>query len=133
MCLVVTFLIVSRQGDARIILGKALVSPSKVVRYLATRHMRVLLRAGVQDFSDWGIDFLVKQLNDVDAKVTSIALSVLDEACDEVECLDSLIAAKPQIVLRMSELGKCLWLRYTQCFVYSRFQIFISPGRLQVA
>jgi len=110
--LIMSSLDYNTQGDARIILGKALVSPSKVVRYLATRHMRVLLRAGVQDFSDWGIDFLVKQLNDVDAKVASIALSVLDEACDEVECLDSLIAAKPQIVRTMSDLGKCLWLRF---------------------
>lgn len=44
------------------ILSKALTSASKVVRFLATRHMRVLLRAGVQDFADWGIEFLVKQV-----------------------------------------------------------------------
>ena len=50
-------------GQARTILGKALNSASKVVRYLATRHMGILLRAGVQDFSEWGIDYLVKQVS----------------------------------------------------------------------
>jgi hypothetical protein len=31
---------------------------SPVVRYLATRHLRVLLRQKVTDFNDWGIDLL---------------------------------------------------------------------------
>ncbi len=34
----------------------------QVVRFLATRHMRVLLRAGVANFSAWGVEFLVKQV-----------------------------------------------------------------------
>eukprot|EP01114_Cavostelium_apophysatum_P016624 TRINITY_DN4775_c0_g1_i1.p1 TRINITY_DN4775_c0_g1~~TRINITY_DN4775_c0_g1_i1.p1 ORF type:complete len:1113 (-),score=304.93 TRINITY_DN4775_c0_g1_i1:63-3401(-) len=100
------------KGDARVILAKALTSASKVVRYLATRHMRVLLRAGVQDFSEWGVEFLVKQLNDPDAKVAQIALNILDEACDEVECMEVLIAKKPPHLLKMGEAGKNLALRF---------------------
>lgn len=85
--------------------------------------MRVLLRAGVQEFSDWGIDLLVKQvnswfvlnfktkqLNDNDPKVAQLALNVLDEASDEVESLDSLISKKPDL-LKLGEAGKNLWLR----------------------
>lgn len=32
--------------------------------------MRVLLRAGVANFSAWGIEFLVKQLSDTDSKAS---------------------------------------------------------------
>ncbi|ELR24886.1 cytosolic regulator of adenylate cyclase [Acanthamoeba castellanii str. Neff] len=76
-------------GHSRVILSKALTSQSKVVRFLATRHMRVLLRAGVANFSAWGIEFLV----------IGMSLSVLDEAVDEEECLDCLISKQPASVL----------------------------------
>jgi hypothetical protein len=49
-------------GESRAILAKALISNSKVVRYLATRHMRVLLRAGVSMYYDWGVTLLVQQV-----------------------------------------------------------------------
>jgi rapamycin-insensitive companion of mTOR len=120
-------LIFRASGQARTILGKALSSASKVVRYLATRHMGILLRAGVQDFSEWGIDYLVKQVNfggknchshfflklsDPDTKVTRSALAILDEACDEVENMDSLISKRPTVLLKLNQAGKDLWLRY---------------------
>lgn len=74
--------------------------------------MGILLRAGVQDFSSWGVELLVRQLNDGDVKVTKSALSILDEACDEVEYLDSLIATKPSVLLKLGlPAGKDLWLR----------------------
>jgi len=109
--LIMTSLDYNQASDSRVILSKALTSASKVVRFLATRHMRVLLRAGVQDFYDWGVDFLVKQLNDQDAKVAQLSLSILDEASDEGESLDSLISKKPQL-LKMGEAGKNLMLRF---------------------
>lgn len=49
-------------GPARPLLSRCLTSRSKVVRALATKHMRALLRAGVSNFSVWAIDFLVKQV-----------------------------------------------------------------------
>ncbi len=73
--------------------------------------MKVLLRSNVQDFSNWGIEFLVRQLQDQDSKVAQVALSVLDEACDDVACLDSLIALHPPL-LKMGQAGRNLLLRY---------------------
>lgn len=66
------------------ILSKALTSQSKVVRFLATRHMRVLLRAGVANFSAWGIEFLVKQLSDPDHKAI-LSLLRLSPQCGSDE------------------------------------------------
>lgn len=36
--------------------------PLQVVRYYATKHLRVLMRAGVASFSSWGMLLLVKQV-----------------------------------------------------------------------
>lgn len=109
--LIMTSLDYNIQGNSRVILAKALTSTSKVVRYLATRHMKVLLRAGVQDFATWGIEFLVKQLSDSDTKVANLALTILDEACDEADCMDSLIATRPSS-LNTSEQARNLFLRF---------------------
>ncbi|KAL6050423.1 Peptidyl-prolyl cis-trans isomerase fkbp11 [Balamuthia mandrillaris] len=99
-------------GYSRVLLQKSLSSSSKVVRYMATRHMRVLLRAGVANFSAWGIEFLVTQLADSNKRVKELALSILDEACDEDECLESLISKKPRSLLDMGAEGKSLVLRF---------------------
>jgi rapamycin-insensitive companion of mTOR len=110
--LILTSLDYNIGGHSRVLLSKSLTSTSRVVRYLATRHMRVLLRAGVANFAAWGVEFLVKQLSDSDTKVGHIALSVLDEACDEEECLEGLIAKQPApILLQMGKPGRDLLLR----------------------
>ncbi|KYR02655.1 cytosolic regulator of adenylyl cyclase [Tieghemostelium lacteum] len=111
--LIMTSLDYNVNGASRTILQKILTSSSRVVRYLATKYMRFLLRSGVQDFSGWGVDLLVQQLNDSDAKVTALALSVLDEACDEVECLEQLIQLKETKLKDMhGKNGKNLTLRF---------------------
>jgi len=51
-----------RPGPSRILLAKSLQAKSKVVRYLAAKQMRVLLRARVSDFHDWGVKLLIKQV-----------------------------------------------------------------------
>ena len=56
--------------------SQALLSESRVVRYLATRHLQLLYRASVNGFHDWGVKFLVKQLNDEDQIVAKLALEV---------------------------------------------------------
>lgn len=50
-------------------------------------------------------------MKDHDPKISRLALQILDEACDEVGCLESLIAHKPQFLPEMGPLGKILWLR----------------------
>eukprot|EP01094_Clydonella_sp_ATCC50884_P020972 TRINITY_DN4492_c0_g1_i1.p1 TRINITY_DN4492_c0_g1~~TRINITY_DN4492_c0_g1_i1.p1 ORF type:complete len:1201 (+),score=424.78 TRINITY_DN4492_c0_g1_i1:147-3605(+) len=89
--LIMTSLDYNIAGPSRILLAKSLLAKSKVVRYLAAKQMRVLLRANVSGFHEWGVHLLVKQLADTDSKVALVALSVLDEAADDSACLDSII------------------------------------------
>jgi rapamycin-insensitive companion of mTOR len=60
--LIMTSLDYNITGPSRILLSKSLTSTSRVVRYLATRHLRVLLRSGVNGFPEWGVKLLVRQL-----------------------------------------------------------------------
>eukprot|EP00004_Rigifila_ramosa_P013527 TRINITY_DN3004_c0_g1_i1.p1 TRINITY_DN3004_c0_g1~~TRINITY_DN3004_c0_g1_i1.p1 ORF type:complete len:1085 (-),score=258.97 TRINITY_DN3004_c0_g1_i1:103-3207(-) len=110
--LIVTSLDYNVDGThSRVLLSKSMRSGSKEIRFHATAHMRVLLRAAVSDFSKWGIDLLVTQLYDPDPDVANVALSVLDEAVDDLECLESLISKRPSI-LQMGYTGKNLQLRF---------------------
>lgn len=52
-------------------------------RLYATKHLRVLLRAGVEFFSSWGMELLVTQLHDHSKAVSMEALDILDEACED--------------------------------------------------
>mmetsp|Transcript_15192 Transcript_15192/g.45499 ORF Transcript_15192/g.45499 Transcript_15192/m.45499 type:complete len:1087 (+) Transcript_15192:76-3336(+) len=109
--LIMTSLDYNITGPSRILLSKSLTSTSRVVRYLATRHLRVLLRSGVNGFPEWGIKLLVRQLADADTKVTTQALTVLDEAADDMECLEALIGRAPNL-LDMGPGGQALMIRF---------------------
>ncbi|EGG19480.1 cytosolic regulator of adenylyl cyclase [Cavenderia fasciculata] len=109
--LIMTSLDYNVPGASRHILQKILTSNSRVVRYLATKYMRYLLRSGAHDFSNWGVELLVAQLNDPDTKVSQLALNVLDEACDDPNGLDSLIHLQPPL-LKLGKNGKSLMLRF---------------------
>eukprot|EP00002_Diphylleia_rotans_P005434 TRINITY_DN1456_c0_g1_i3.p1 TRINITY_DN1456_c0_g1~~TRINITY_DN1456_c0_g1_i3.p1 ORF type:complete len:936 (-),score=158.70 TRINITY_DN1456_c0_g1_i3:822-3629(-) len=109
--LVITSLDYNREGThARILLSKAMKSPSKDIRQEATNHIKLLWRAGVSDFAKWGIELLVTQVYDPDHEVAQAALMVLDEACDELDCLDCLISKRPNFH-HMGQPGKNLMLR----------------------
>lgn len=43
----------------------------------------MLLRAGVEFFSSWGMELLVTQLHDHSKAVSMEALDILDEACED--------------------------------------------------
>lgn len=43
----------------------------------------MLLRAGVEFFSSWGMELLVTQLHDHNKAVSMEALDILDEACED--------------------------------------------------
>jgi len=45
--------------------------------------LRVLLRARVPGFQQWGVELLVQQLYDESKAVASEALAVLSEACED--------------------------------------------------
>lgn len=59
-------------------------------RLYATKHLRVLLRANVEFFSNWGIELLVTQLHDKNKTISSEALDILDEACEDKVSIFSL-------------------------------------------
>lgn len=52
-------------------------------RLYATKHLRVLLRANVEFFSNWGMELLVTQLHDHNKTISMEALDILDEACED--------------------------------------------------
>ncbi|KAG8599017.1 hypothetical protein GDO81_002844 [Engystomops pustulosus] len=56
--LAVSSLDYSRDGLARVILSKTLTASPDSCRLYATKHLRVLLRANVEFFSNWGIELL---------------------------------------------------------------------------
>uniref|UniRef100_A0A672NEH4 Rapamycin-insensitive companion of mTOR-like n=1 Tax=Sinocyclocheilus grahami TaxID=75366 RepID=A0A672NEH4_SINGR len=88
--LTVSTLDYSRDGLARVILSKILTAATDNCRLYATKHLRVLLRANVEFFSNWGIELLVTQLHDRNKAVSVEALDILDEACeDKVKSIDT--------------------------------------------
>ncbi len=81
----------------RAILADVLTSGTRASRLHATKHMRTLLRSGVAQFDKWGMTLLVHQLVDPDKAVSSAALSILEEACEEPRHLDAVIKLRPRV------------------------------------
>ncbi|KAK7933865.1 hypothetical protein WMY93_004761 [Mugilogobius chulae] len=109
--LTVTTLDYSRDGLARVILSKILTAATDVCRLYATKHLRVLLRAGVDFFSSWGMELLVTQLHDHSKTVSMEALDILDEACEDKANLHALIQLKPALS-HLGDKGLLLLLRF---------------------
>ncbi|XP_037537084.1 rapamycin-insensitive companion of mTOR [Nematolebias whitei] len=109
--LAVSTLDYSRDGLARVILSKVLTAATDVCRLYATKHLRVLLRAGVEFFSSWGMELLVTQLHDHNKAVSMEALDILDEACEDKANLHALIQLKPA-VSHLGDKGLLLLLRF---------------------
>lgn len=93
--LIISSLDYSVAGPARQLLNAVLVCSIESSRLYATQFLLVLLRAGILNFSRWGMELLVKQLNDKSRAVYLSALSTLHEACEVPECLEMLIQINP--------------------------------------
>ncbi|XP_009981061.1 PREDICTED: rapamycin-insensitive companion of mTOR [Tauraco erythrolophus] len=109
--LTVSSLDYSRDGLARVILSKILTAATDSCRLYATKHLRVLLRANVEFFSNWGIELLVTQLHDKNKTISSEALDILDEACEDKANLHALIQMKPALS-HLGDKGLLLLLRF---------------------
>nr|XP_020651308.1 rapamycin-insensitive companion of mTOR isoform X2 [Pogona vitticeps] len=109
--LTVSSLDYSRDGLARVILSKILTASTDSCRLYATKHLRVLLRANVEFFSNWGIELLVTQLHDKNKAISSEALDILDEACEDKANLHALIQMKPALS-HLGDKGLLLLLRF---------------------
>ncbi|CAJ1070974.1 rapamycin-insensitive companion of mTOR-like [Xyrichtys novacula] len=109
--LTVSTLDYSRDGLSRVILSKVLTAASDTCRLYATKHLRVLLRAGVEFFSNWGMELLVTQLYDRNKTVSMEALDILDEACEDKTNLHALTEMKPALS-HLGDKGVLLLLRF---------------------
>ncbi|KAJ8401565.1 hypothetical protein AAFF_G00378820 [Aldrovandia affinis] len=109
--LTVSTLDYSRDGLARVILSKILTASTDNCRLYATKHLRVLLRANVEFFSNWGIELLVTQLHDHNKAISMEALDILDEACEDKANLHALIQMKPALS-HLGDKGVLLLLRF---------------------
>ncbi|TRY97901.1 hypothetical protein DNTS_034131, partial [Danionella cerebrum] len=109
--LIISTLDYSRDGLARVILSKILTAATDSCRLYATKHLRVLLRANVEFFSNWGIELLVTQLHDRSKVVSMEALDILDEACEEKANLHALVQMKPALT-HLGDKGMLLLLRF---------------------
>nr|XP_021332070.1 rapamycin-insensitive companion of mTOR isoform X1 [Danio rerio] len=109
--LTVSTLDYSRDGLARVILSKILTAATDNCRLYATKHLRVLLRANVEFFSNWGMELLVTQLHDHNKTISMEALDILDEACEDKANLHALIHMKPALS-HLGDKGLLLLLRF---------------------
>ncbi|XP_070845214.1 rapamycin-insensitive companion of mTOR-like isoform X1 [Chaetodon trifascialis] len=109
--LTVSTLDYSRDGLARVILSKILTAATDTCRLYATKHLRVLLRASVEFFSNWGIELLVTQLHDRNKTISMEALDILDEACEDKANLHALTEMKPALT-HLGDKGVLLLLRF---------------------
>ncbi|KAI3362444.1 hypothetical protein L3Q82_012250, partial [Scortum barcoo] len=109
--LTVSTLDYSRDGLARVILSKILTAATDTCRLYATKHLRVLLRASVEFFSNWGIELLVTQLHDCNKTISMEALDILDEACGDKANLHALTEMKPALT-QLGDKGVLLLLRF---------------------
>lgn len=60
----------------------------------------MLLRAGVEFFSSWGMELLVTQLHDHSKAVSMEALDILDEACEDKVTAAQLTLVKAEEVFK---------------------------------
>ncbi|RXM29482.1 Rapamycin-insensitive companion of mTOR [Acipenser ruthenus] len=109
--LTVSTLDYSRDGLSRVILSKILTAAADNCRLYATKHLRVLLRANVEFFSNWGMELLVTQLHDKNKTISMESLDILDEACEDKANLHALIQMKPALS-HLGDKGVLLLLRF---------------------
>ncbi|KAI8509714.1 hypothetical protein Bbelb_121420 [Branchiostoma belcheri] len=104
--LIIACLDYSKDGLARVVLSKALTAPAESSRLYTTSFLRVLLRARVPFFNQWGVEFLVTQLYDKSKTVAMEAIDILDEACEEEANLHALVDMRPSL-LHLGDRGPC--------------------------
>eukprot|EP00301_Raphidiophrys_heterophryoidea_P007473 c12890_g1_i2.p1 GENE.c12890_g1_i2~~c12890_g1_i2.p1 ORF type:complete len:1205 (-),score=269.36 c12890_g1_i2:483-4097(-) len=118
--LLITSLDYNTDDQCRIFLSKLMTSGSKPLRLHCTRHLRVMLRAGIPGFDKWGIEHLTTQLYDQDEEVALAALDVLAEACIEINNLNTFVRMRPSLK-HLGAKGRDMMLRIMRTSVGIRF------------
>ncbi|KAF5269709.1 hypothetical protein FQA39_LY08632 [Lamprigera yunnana] len=109
--LIVSSLDYQEPGPARDLLASVLKCSIESSRLYATHFLQVLLRAGLPQFSNWGIKLLTALLEDKSRTVHLTALAALHEACEVPNCLEQLIKIYPDL-LHLGEKGVLLLIRF---------------------
>ncbi|CBX53321.1 Rapamycin-insensitive companion of mTOR domain-containing protein [Caenorhabditis elegans] len=68
----------TNEGMVRVIIGKALTSTSEASRKWTTRYLAVLASFDLPTFSDWGIQYMLRQLADESSKVVRHTIRILN-------------------------------------------------------
>lgn len=83
-------------GHARVVLSKALNSSYKNVRLFTTKHLGKLLRETTGS-KEWLIGLLVTQLYDTSSEVRELAVTMLNEICQDSELLEMVVETRPAL------------------------------------
>ncbi|KAG9079106.1 hypothetical protein FS749_008827, partial [Ceratobasidium sp. UAMH 11750] len=97
-------------GHPRLILSKALTSRHKHIRLHATDYLGRIIQASPKA-NEWAIRLLLTQLYDPFAEVCQKAVSYLQEACEDMDCLEMVVQMQP-ILDHLGEVGHPLLLKF---------------------
>ncbi|XP_039253693.2 rapamycin-insensitive companion of mTOR-like [Styela clava] len=109
--LVISSLSFSGESLSYFFLKQVLVTCNEAARLYATCYLRILLRAKMPGFINWGVHLLITQLYDSSQTVATEALDVLDEACADHEYLNVVVGLRPGL-LHLGEKGALLICRF---------------------
>lgn len=113
--LIISSLDFSRQNSfSRPILLEALSCTNEGTKFYATNFLRVLLRARIDDFDEWLLEPLSSLINDQSVRVSSLAMAILDEACDDNSNLEALVKLDLDFSC-LDDSGRLLLSRFAGC------------------
>lgn len=103
----------------RVILSKAMTSCSlemkifatRLLRKYATRHTNKTASGQLSESVRWAIQLLVTQLYDPEIEVCAVAIKILEEACNDEDCLAFVVQCRPALD-HLAEIGAPLLLRF---------------------
>lgn len=111
----------SLESHMRILLSKALTTGTKDIRIFCTRLLRKYVVHSAQTSANltttpmenrnWVIKLLVTQLYDPDVAVCEVAVKILEEACNQPDCLEYVVRCRPSLD-HLGEIGAPLLLRF---------------------
>ncbi|KAI9798930.1 MAG: hypothetical protein M1825_004943 [Sarcosagium campestre] len=103
----------------RVMLSKALTASAKDIRIFATNQLRRYVTYGVtapgstgrEGNAEWAMRLLVTQLYDPAVEVCETAVKILEEACDDKDCLEFIVKCRPALD-HLGEIGAPLLLQF---------------------
>jgi rapamycin-insensitive companion of mTOR len=107
----------SLESHLRVMLSKALTTGSRDIRIFATKLLRKYIAEGVSTSdegignADWVVKLLVTQLYDPHIAVCEVAVKILEEACNQRDCLEYVVKCRPSLD-HLGEIGAPLLLRF---------------------